>query len=189
MKNSEKQKQFLGVSSGKKPSRSVRTDFFCGQPLPYLCGRKKDRLDWELPSCKLIFGRTYLIWGLTILSSFRSSVVDLTLTVLSCNRQLQHGFQPGLGLDCTTACTDFNAHIFSPCFVLLPAGLQLVVRDTETAPENLFFELRKPPQHGTLMKYTAGFPGPMAAGSPSPCYWPACRISCCTVSSMCFRFF
>lgn len=43
-------------------------------------------------------------------------------------------------------------------------GLQLVVRDTETAPENLFFELRKPPQHGTLMKYTAGFPGPMAAG-------------------------
>nr|XP_010967704.1 extracellular matrix organizing protein FRAS1 [Camelus bactrianus] len=43
-------------------------------------------------------------------------------------------------------------------------GLQLVVRDTETAPEELLFELRTPPQHGVLLKYTAGFPGPMAAG-------------------------
>ncbi|XP_046512812.1 extracellular matrix organizing protein FRAS1 isoform X5 [Equus quagga] len=43
-------------------------------------------------------------------------------------------------------------------------GLQLVVRDTETAPEELFFELRKPPQHGTLLKYTAESQGPMATG-------------------------
>uniref|UniRef100_A0A8C3WYZ9 Fraser extracellular matrix complex subunit 1 n=1 Tax=Catagonus wagneri TaxID=51154 RepID=A0A8C3WYZ9_9CETA len=43
-------------------------------------------------------------------------------------------------------------------------GLKLEVRDTETAPEELFFELRKPPQHGTLLKYTAGVPGPMASG-------------------------
>ncbi|XP_058403319.1 extracellular matrix organizing protein FRAS1 isoform X7 [Diceros bicornis minor] len=43
-------------------------------------------------------------------------------------------------------------------------GLQLVVRDTEIAPEELFFELRKPPQHGMLLKYSAEFQGPMATG-------------------------
>ncbi|KAI4572268.1 hypothetical protein MJT46_005336 [Ovis ammon polii x Ovis aries] len=42
--------------------------------------------------------------------------------------------------------------------------LQLEVRDTKTVPEELLFELRKPPQHGVLIKYTAGSPGPMATG-------------------------
>ncbi|KAF6131131.1 hypothetical protein HJG60_008020 [Phyllostomus discolor] len=45
-----------------------------------------------------------------------------------------------------------------------PVGLQLVVRDAETAPEELLFELRKPPQHGVLLKDTAEFRGPMATG-------------------------
>ncbi|KAM5339144.1 extracellular matrix organizing protein FRAS1 [Glossophaga mutica] len=45
-----------------------------------------------------------------------------------------------------------------------PVGLQLVVRDTETAPEELLFELRKAPQHGVLLKDTAEFRGPMATG-------------------------
>ena len=44
----------------------------------------------------------------------------------------------------------------------------------ETVPEELLFELRKPPQHGVLIKYTAGSPGPMATGSlltPSLASW------------------
>ncbi|XP_045713823.1 extracellular matrix organizing protein FRAS1 isoform X4 [Phyllostomus hastatus] len=45
-----------------------------------------------------------------------------------------------------------------------PVGLQLVVRDAETAPEELLFELRKPPQHGVLLKDTTEFRGPMATG-------------------------
>ncbi|XP_044921660.1 extracellular matrix organizing protein FRAS1 isoform X1 [Mustela putorius furo] len=43
-------------------------------------------------------------------------------------------------------------------------GLQLVIRDTETAPEELLFELRKPPEHGVILKYTAELQGPMATG-------------------------
>ncbi|XP_032256496.1 extracellular matrix protein FRAS1 isoform X3 [Phoca vitulina] len=43
-------------------------------------------------------------------------------------------------------------------------GLQLAARDTEIAPEELFFELRRPPEHGVLLKYTAEFQGPMATG-------------------------
>ncbi|XP_045849209.1 extracellular matrix organizing protein FRAS1 isoform X2 [Meles meles] len=43
-------------------------------------------------------------------------------------------------------------------------GLQLAIRDTETAPEELLFELRKPPEHGVILKYTAELQGPMAAG-------------------------
>uniref|UniRef100_A0A8C0T909 Extracellular matrix organizing protein FRAS1 n=1 Tax=Canis lupus familiaris TaxID=9615 RepID=A0A8C0T909_CANLF len=43
-------------------------------------------------------------------------------------------------------------------------GLQLVVRDPEIAPEELFFELRKPPKHGVLLKYTTEFQVPMATG-------------------------
>ncbi|XP_073093520.1 extracellular matrix organizing protein FRAS1 isoform X5 [Manis javanica] len=43
-------------------------------------------------------------------------------------------------------------------------GLEVAVGETEAAPGQLFFELRKPPQHGVLLKYTAEFPGPMAAG-------------------------
>lgn len=48
---------------------------------------------------------------------------------------------------------------------LLPAGLQLVVRDAQMVPEELFFQLQKPPQHGSLLKSTAESSGPMAAGS------------------------
>ncbi|KAG8515151.1 Extracellular matrix protein FRAS1, partial [Galemys pyrenaicus] len=43
-------------------------------------------------------------------------------------------------------------------------GLQVTIRDTDTAPEELFFELRKPPQHGVLLKYSDEFQGPLAAG-------------------------
>ncbi|XP_037685994.1 extracellular matrix protein FRAS1 isoform X5 [Choloepus didactylus] len=43
-------------------------------------------------------------------------------------------------------------------------GLRLVMNDTDTAPEELSFELRKPPQHGVILKYTAEFQGPLAAG-------------------------
>lgn len=68
-----------------------------------------------------------------------------------------------------------NAHILSPCFVLRTAGLEVAVGETEAAPGQLFFELRKPPQHGVLLKYTAEFPGPMAAGICLFCYWPAWR--------------
>lgn len=49
----------------------------------------------------------------------------------------------------------------------LTTGLGLIVRDTKTNPEELYFELRKPPQHGALLKYTAESQGPMAAGSCS----------------------
>ncbi|KAM5158784.1 extracellular matrix organizing protein FRAS1 [Callospermophilus lateralis] len=43
-------------------------------------------------------------------------------------------------------------------------GLQLVVRDAETDPEGLSFDLRKPPKHGVLLKLMAGFQEPMATG-------------------------
>ncbi|XP_029400865.1 extracellular matrix protein FRAS1 isoform X3 [Mus pahari] len=43
-------------------------------------------------------------------------------------------------------------------------GLQLVVRDAQVVPEELFFQLQKPPQHGTLVKYTAKSSVTMAAG-------------------------
>ncbi|XP_032739045.1 extracellular matrix protein FRAS1 [Lontra canadensis] len=43
-------------------------------------------------------------------------------------------------------------------------GLQLVIRDTKTAPEELLFELQKPPEHGVILKYTAELQGPMATG-------------------------
>lgn len=66
--------------------------------------------------------------------------------------------------------TVFNVHTFSPGFILLTAGLQVVMRDAETAPEELLFELRKPPEHGVLLKDTAEFPGPMAPGSCSLCH-------------------
>lgn len=81
----------------------------------------------------------------------------------------------------------FNVHTYSPCFILLPAGLQLVVRDAETAPEELLFELRKPPQHGVLLKDTAEFQGPMATGSCLLCHWPTGRTSCYAVRFMCLR--
>lgn len=45
-----------------------------------------------------------------------------------------------------------------------PLGLQLVVRDAEVVPEELFFQLQKPPQHGMLMKYTAKSSVTMSAG-------------------------
>ncbi|KAM4854655.1 extracellular matrix organizing protein FRAS1 [Thomomys bottae] len=43
-------------------------------------------------------------------------------------------------------------------------GLQMVARDAETALQELFFELQKPPKHGVLVKYTAEANTPMAAG-------------------------
>ncbi|KAL6048030.1 hypothetical protein STEG23_036151, partial [Scotinomys teguina] len=43
-------------------------------------------------------------------------------------------------------------------------GLQLVGRDAQMVPEELFFQLQKPPQHGSLLKSTAESLEPMAAG-------------------------
>ncbi|XP_013371586.1 PREDICTED: extracellular matrix protein FRAS1 isoform X1 [Chinchilla lanigera] len=43
-------------------------------------------------------------------------------------------------------------------------GLQVIVRDTQSVPEELFFKLQKPPQHGVLLKDTADFRGPLVAG-------------------------
>lgn len=43
-------------------------------------------------------------------------------------------------------------------------GLQLVATDARVIPEELFFQLQKPPQHGSLLKSTAESSGPMAAG-------------------------
>ncbi|XP_075401034.1 extracellular matrix organizing protein FRAS1 [Tenrec ecaudatus] len=45
-------------------------------------------------------------------------------------------------------------------------GLRLLVRSADTTPDELSFELRKPPQHGVLLKYSAEFQGPMVAGDP-----------------------
>ena len=56
---------------------------------------------------------------------------------------------------------------------LLPAGLQLVATDARVIPEELFFQLQKPPQHGSLLKSTAESSGPMAAGRYSLGIWPA----------------
>ncbi|KAK7830949.1 hypothetical protein U0070_018493, partial [Myodes glareolus] len=42
--------------------------------------------------------------------------------------------------------------------------LQLVASDARVVPEELFFQLQKPPQHGSLLKSTAESSGPMAAG-------------------------
>ncbi|EDL20358.1 mCG127561 [Mus musculus] len=43
-------------------------------------------------------------------------------------------------------------------------GLQLLVRDAQVVPEELFFQLQKSPQHGMLVKYTAKSSVTMAAG-------------------------
>ncbi|NXU54362.1 FRAS1 protein, partial [Turnix velox] len=43
-------------------------------------------------------------------------------------------------------------------------GIQLAVSDTDTAPEDLFFELVEPPHHGTVLKYSSGMQEPMTAG-------------------------
>lgn len=55
--------------------------------------------------------------------------------------------------------------IYGEPLLLLPAGLPLVVRDAQVLPEELFFQLLKPPQHGVLVKYTAKSSGTMATGS------------------------
>lgn len=59
---------------------------------------------------------------------------------------------------------------------LLPAGLQLVVRDAEVVPEELFFQLQKPPQHGMLMKYTAKSSVTMSAGSCFLYTWSTWKV-------------
>ncbi|OXB58880.1 hypothetical protein ASZ78_012724 [Callipepla squamata] len=43
-------------------------------------------------------------------------------------------------------------------------GIQLAVSDTDTAPEGLFFELVKPPNHGIVLKHGAGVQEHMRAG-------------------------
>ncbi|XP_048640749.1 extracellular matrix organizing protein FRAS1 isoform X2 [Marmota marmota marmota] len=43
-------------------------------------------------------------------------------------------------------------------------GLRLVVRDAETDPEELSFDLRKPPKHGVLLRLMDGFQEPTATG-------------------------
>ncbi|XP_016153247.1 PREDICTED: extracellular matrix protein FRAS1 [Ficedula albicollis] len=43
-------------------------------------------------------------------------------------------------------------------------GIQLAVSDTDTAPEDLFFELVKPPHHGIVLKYSADVQELMTAG-------------------------
>uniref|UniRef100_A0A803XZT8 Calx-beta domain-containing protein n=1 Tax=Meleagris gallopavo TaxID=9103 RepID=A0A803XZT8_MELGA len=43
-------------------------------------------------------------------------------------------------------------------------GIQLAVSDTDTAPEDLFFELVKPPHHGIMLKRGAGVQEHMRAG-------------------------
>ncbi|XP_038615096.1 LOW QUALITY PROTEIN: extracellular matrix protein FRAS1 [Tachyglossus aculeatus] len=45
-----------------------------------------------------------------------------------------------------------------------PLGIQLAGSEAELAPGELVFELVKPPLHGGLLKYAAGFQGPMEAG-------------------------
>ncbi|NXS55143.1 FRAS1 protein, partial [Brachypteracias leptosomus] len=43
-------------------------------------------------------------------------------------------------------------------------GIHLAVSDTDTAPEELFFELVEPPRHGVVLKDSAGLQEPMRAG-------------------------
>ncbi|XP_065453534.1 extracellular matrix organizing protein FRAS1 isoform X1 [Chrysemys picta bellii] len=43
-------------------------------------------------------------------------------------------------------------------------GIQLAVSDTDSAPEDLFFELVEPPHHGVLLRYNAGVHEHMKAG-------------------------
>ncbi|XP_053559271.1 LOW QUALITY PROTEIN: extracellular matrix organizing protein FRAS1 [Bombina bombina] len=45
-----------------------------------------------------------------------------------------------------------------------PIGMQLAVSDTDTAPEDLFYELIETPRHGILIKSEAGIQAPMNAG-------------------------
>ncbi|KAG8454257.1 hypothetical protein GDO86_000773 [Hymenochirus boettgeri] len=45
-----------------------------------------------------------------------------------------------------------------------PIGVQLAVTDTDTAPEDLFYQLVEPPHHGNLMKSEAGMQDPLNAG-------------------------
>ncbi|MEE6460302.1 hypothetical protein FKM82_000916 [Ascaphus truei] len=45
-----------------------------------------------------------------------------------------------------------------------PIGVQLTVSDTDTSPEDLFYELVETPRHGLLIKSEAGIQAPMNAG-------------------------
>ncbi|KAM4809143.1 extracellular matrix organizing protein FRAS1 [Rhinophrynus dorsalis] len=81
----------------------------------------------------------------------------------------------------TTADMPFTIHLLSsgqqpPMFQLkspslevtqggrAPIGVQLAVTDTDTAPEDLFYQLVDPPRHGLLMKFEAGIQTPINAG-------------------------
>ncbi|KAE8631113.1 hypothetical protein XENTR_v10001087 [Xenopus tropicalis] len=81
----------------------------------------------------------------------------------------------------TTAEMPFTIHLLSsehqpPVFQLkspslevtqggrAPIGVQLSVTDTDTAPEDLFYQLVEPPRHGLLMKSEAGMQDPLNPG-------------------------
>lgn len=102
--------------------------------------------------------------------------VHLHLPYAHCNFALLYGCQ-NLPLAPQPA-SGFNLLIAHSCrcswpLSLLPAGLQLVATDARVIPEELFFQLQKPPQHGSLLKSTAESSGPMAAGRYSLGSWPA----------------
>lgn len=126
-----------------------------------------------------------VIWELTVLSVFTPLWLIGVKQCLLRTIRLPTTWLPAWPVASVyTENTVLNVHTFSPGFILLTAGLQVEIRDTETAPEELLFELRKPPEHGVLLKDTAEFPGPMASGSCSLCHR---RISCSAVSFMCLR--
>lgn len=146
----------------------------------------KGVLNSELPTYKLTLGSKWTTCNLGIdhIISFHSSVVDRKSTVPSYNHQIAHSMASSLPCSCNignTYCFERTRPLTVTC--LLTAGLQLVIRDAETAPEELFFELRKPPEHGVILKYTAELQGPMAAGNCFLCHGPAWRVSCSSFMS------
>jgi hypothetical protein len=83
-------------------------------------------------------------------------------------------------MGCVTGCWTRSwpvVLIYGEILFLFPTGLQLLVRDAQVVPEELFFQLQKSPQHGMLVKYTAKSSVTMAAGSHFLCTWPAWGIS------------
>ena len=154
----------------RKPTQSVRTDLYVDRHSLICMGEKRCSTFGTTDSSKLLDLLT--ICELAVLS-FLSFVVDSVQCLL-----VTVGFPttwlpawPGALLYAEYRVANIHS---SPCSILLTTELRLVVRDTETVPEELLFELRKPPQHGVLFKYTAGSPGPMATGSlltPSLASW------------------
>lgn len=127
---------------------------------PGLCGRKKCVPDFWIQNClpEVNFWKTLL----TISESTIRSALALVLALPTDHPH--PGFQPNLGFDVYRECSCPCVCPF-PMLYCLTAGLQVVVRDTQAVPGELFFVLRKPPRHGVLLKDAAGSPGPMLAGS------------------------